>query len=110
MPRLCGQHVGALLAQLRHLRFGLEADPPLDLASLVVGSVELPRDLAREKRGDHKPKSPVQPGGNCNNRTVRGGNWKLSPANVRSATRNLYSADGRDSGLGFRIGRTIATP
>jgi formylglycine-generating enzyme required for sulfatase activity len=43
-------------------------------------------------------------GGNCNNRTVRGGNWKLAPANVRSATRNWYSADGRDSGLGIRVG------
>ena len=49
-------------------------------------------------------------GGNCNNRTVRGGNWKLAPANVRSATRNWYSADGRDSGLGIRVGRTLVTP
>jgi formylglycine-generating enzyme required for sulfatase activity len=48
--------------------------------------------------------------GNCNNRTVRGGNWKLAPANVRSATRNWYSADGRDSGLGIRVGRTLIAP
>jgi formylglycine-generating enzyme required for sulfatase activity len=48
--------------------------------------------------------------GNCNNRTVRGGNWKLTPDNVRSATRNWYSADGRDSGLGVRVGRTLVTP
>jgi formylglycine-generating enzyme required for sulfatase activity len=49
-------------------------------------------------------------GANCNNRTVRGGNWKLTTENVRSAARNWYSADGRDSGLGFRVGRTLVTP
>ena len=54
--------------------------------------------------------SPWIKNGNCNNRTVRGGNWKLSPANVRSATRNWYSGDGRDSGLGFRVGRPLMTP
>jgi formylglycine-generating enzyme required for sulfatase activity len=78
----------------------------------VVGSIwEWVEDCVHTNYGDAPTDgSPWTKNGNCNNRMVRGGNWKLSPANVRSATRNWYSADGRDSGLGFRVGRTLIAP
>jgi hypothetical protein len=44
MPALAGQHVGRLLAQLAHLRLGVEEDPRLGMAALGVGPVELVGD------------------------------------------------------------------
>ena len=44
VPALAGQHVGRLLAQLAHLRLGLEEDPRLGVAALGVGVVELVGD------------------------------------------------------------------
>ena len=47
VPALAGQHVGGLLAQLAHLRLGLEQDPRLGVAALGVGPVELVGDRRR---------------------------------------------------------------
>ena len=44
VPALAGQHVGGLLAELAHLRLGLEQDPGLGVAALGVGVVELVGD------------------------------------------------------------------
>ena len=78
----------------------------------MVGSIwEWVQDCVHDDyNGAPKDGSAWIEGGNCNSRTVRGGNWKLGPANLHSATRNSYSADGRDSGLGFRVARTLVAP
>ena len=78
MPALAGQHVGVALAELGHLRFGLEADAALDLAPLVrwprpararspsaalavlgqqqleagVGAVQAPRGVQARRQGE----------------------------------------------------------
>ncbi len=49
-------------------------------------------------------------GGNCKNRTLRGGSWNLTPAVLRSAHRSGASADVRSFNLGFRVARTLLAP
>ena len=46
-------------------------------------------------------------GGDCYTRVVRGGSWVNGPQNLRSASRNRSSTDGRSGDLGFRVGRTL---
>jgi formylglycine-generating enzyme required for sulfatase activity len=46
--------------------------------------------------------------GNCSQRMLRGGFWKLLGASLRSANRDWSTASVRDSGLGFRVARTLA--
>ena len=47
-------------------------------------------------------------GGDCSNHIIRGGSWLSDPENLRAADRVwLTSSDRRDSGLGFRIARTL---
>ena len=43
----------------------------------------------------------------CKLRVARGGSWDNTPVLARSAYRNGSSAGERDSGLGFRAGRTL---
>jgi formylglycine-generating enzyme required for sulfatase activity len=43
----------------------------------------------------------------CKYRVVRGGSWGLYPPDLRSARRGRVTSDGRDSYLGFRVGRTL---
>ena len=50
VPALAGEHVGIALAQLGDLRFGLEADAPLDLAPLAVRRIQLACDLTARGR------------------------------------------------------------
>ena len=50
----------------------------------------------------------VWTGGDCNNRVVRGGTWYGAPQALRSAFRRAVSAVLRDSGGGFRVGRTLS--
>ena len=53
MPALPREHERAppsAVAERRDLRFGLEPDPALDLAALVVDAIELLRDLRRARR------------------------------------------------------------
>jgi formylglycine-generating enzyme required for sulfatase activity len=45
--------------------------------------------------------------GDCKFRVLRGGSWENDPQDVRSASRGRNSADGRNDGLGFRVGRTL---
>ena len=45
--------------------------------------------------------------GDCSHRVLRGGSWDDWPGNLRSANRYWFSAGNRDSGLGFRVARTI---
>jgi formylglycine-generating enzyme required for sulfatase activity len=50
-------------------------------------------------------------GGDCTNRVVRGGSWLSDPEYLRSADRIWLSSSGRrDSGLGFRVARTLVAP
>jgi formylglycine-generating enzyme required for sulfatase activity len=46
--------------------------------------------------------------GDCTNRVARGGSWDYDPVNLRSAARGSFTADGRVSYLGFRVGRTLS--
>lgn len=39
-------------------------------------------------------------------RIIRGGGWKSSPRGIRCSTRGLYTPDGRDDGIGFRLAMT----
>jgi formylglycine-generating enzyme required for sulfatase activity len=49
-------------------------------------------------------------GGDCTNRSIRGGPWNVTPDGLRSARRGRGTTDGRDSLLGFRVARTLLTP
>ena len=44
---------------------------------------------------------------NCSQRVVRGGSWTYSPQDLRSASRHGITPDGRNIGVGFRVGRTL---
>ena len=46
-------------------------------------------------------------GGNCGLRVVRGGSWNDDPRDLRSGTRDGYSADVRLNAVGFRVARTL---
>ena len=46
-------------------------------------------------------------GSNACSRVLRGGSWGYDPRYLRSAGRSRRSADGRGSGLGFRLARTL---
>jgi formylglycine-generating enzyme required for sulfatase activity len=46
--------------------------------------------------------------GDCSGRVVRGGSWVNDPRSLRAANRNVVSPDGRYSGIGFRVARTVA--
>jgi len=46
----------------------------------------------------------------CSNRVVRGGSWSFNPQFLRSAYRVRYSPSYRNSGLGFRVARTVLPP
>ena len=48
--------------------------------------------------------------GDCSNRVVRGGAWGYDPQDLRAAVRSGYSTVARNSGIGFRVGRTLVTP
>jgi formylglycine-generating enzyme required for sulfatase activity len=43
-------------------------------------------------------------------RVVRGGSWDDIPEDLRSANRDRNTTDGRNSDLGFRVGRTLLPP
>lgn len=43
--------------------------------------------------------------GHCTYRVVSGGSWLGSPSGLRSANRSYLDADGRVSGVGFRLAR-----
>jgi formylglycine-generating enzyme required for sulfatase activity len=45
--------------------------------------------------------------GDCGFRVMRSGSWINDPQSVRSASRNGNSPDNRNSGLGFRVARTL---
>ena len=45
--------------------------------------------------------------GNCEQRITRGGAWSGKPWIVRAAERGRAKADGRNSPLGFRVGRNL---
>ena len=46
-------------------------------------------------------------GGDCTLRVVRGGSWGSRPRGLRSADRFRNDSGGADSGLGFRLARTL---
>jgi formylglycine-generating enzyme required for sulfatase activity len=46
--------------------------------------------------------------GDCIRRVVRGGSFKSSPEQVRSASRGANPPGGRGNALGFRVGRTLS--
>jgi formylglycine-generating enzyme required for sulfatase activity len=48
--------------------------------------------------------------GHRSRRVLRGGCWSSSPRGLRSASRGGFTPDVRNSGLGFRVGRTLVTP
>jgi formylglycine-generating enzyme required for sulfatase activity len=48
--------------------------------------------------------------GDCSSRILRGGSWFDVPQDLGSALRVGHVAVGRYSNLGFRVGRTLATP
>lgn len=49
--------------------------------------------------------------GYCDTHVIRGGSWLSPPENLRSADRVwLTSFDRQDSGLGFRVARTLSAP
>ncbi len=47
--------------------------------------------------------------GNCGRRVLRGGSWRGSPRDMRSAGRNWDPVGGRDSGDGFRVSSTLVS-
>jgi formylglycine-generating enzyme required for sulfatase activity len=46
--------------------------------------------------------------GDCKSRVVRGASWGNVPPYLRSASRELFTADDRDFHIGFRLGRALA--
>jgi formylglycine-generating enzyme required for sulfatase activity len=46
-------------------------------------------------------------GGDCGNRTIRGGSWNSSPTFLRSAARNAATPDYSNFAVGFRIARSL---
>ena len=46
--------------------------------------------------------------GDCSRRVLRGGSWVSLPDYLRSANRLWFTSGYRDSGLGFRVGRTLS--
>ena len=46
-------------------------------------------------------------GGNCGNKVLRGGSWANQSKNMRSATRQAWSAETRSDVLGFRVARSL---
>ncbi len=46
-------------------------------------------------------------GGTCEHRVNRGGSWEYGPKHLRAAYRNKGTSGKRDSGVGFRIARTL---
>ena len=61
MPVLAGEHIRSALAQRRHLTLGVEQDARLGVLALVVGAVELGRDLLRADwvLGEHQLETGV---------------------------------------------------
>jgi formylglycine-generating enzyme required for sulfatase activity len=49
-------------------------------------------------------------GGDCSFHVLRGGGTSGDREDLRSASRFLSAADNRNETLGFRVGRTLATP
>jgi formylglycine-generating enzyme required for sulfatase activity len=52
----------------------------------------------------------VWAGGDCSRHSVRGGSSNSPPQDIRSARRYKISTDTRDTGLGFRVARTLLVP
>ncbi|MGA2492468.1 MAG: SUMF1/EgtB/PvdO family nonheme iron enzyme [Roseiarcus sp.] len=52
----------------------------------------------------------VWTGGDCSRHSVRGGSSNSPPQDIRSARRYKISTDTRDTGLGFRVARTLLAP
>ena len=52
----------------------------------------------------------VWAGGDCSRHSVRGGSSNSPPQDIRSARRYKISTDTRDTGLGFRVARTLLGP
>jgi formylglycine-generating enzyme required for sulfatase activity len=48
--------------------------------------------------------------GSCEFRVVRGGSWLVRSESLRSAIRSRNTTGVRNSGLGFRVGRTLIAP
>jgi formylglycine-generating enzyme required for sulfatase activity len=51
----------------------------------------------------------AESGGDCTNRMLSGGSWDSAPGYLRSADRTWDSTGGRSDGIGFHVGRTLAT-
>ncbi|MEL7480088.1 MAG: SUMF1/EgtB/PvdO family nonheme iron enzyme [Pseudomonadota bacterium] len=45
--------------------------------------------------------------GDCSSRVLRSGSWGNNPQDLRSAYRGRYDPANRDSGIGFRVARTL---
>ena len=49
-------------------------------------------------------------GGDCSDRVVRGGSWRIGPDLLRSARRDWATAGDRLNSVGYRVARTLLTP
>ena len=50
---------------------------------------------------------PGRPGGECDERVLRGGSWYYGTKNLRTADRYGYTSGIRNSLFGFRVARTL---
>jgi formylglycine-generating enzyme required for sulfatase activity len=78
----------------------------------VHGNVwEWTEDCYHDSYGGAPPDGSAWTKGDCSNTHVfRGGSWRLSPRDLRSASRGRLTTGNRRSDLGFRVGRTLITP
>jgi formylglycine-generating enzyme required for sulfatase activity len=82
-----------------------------DLYDMVGNVFEWTEDCVHDNyNGAPMDGSAWSTDGDCGNRLVRGGSWLSDPDYLRSADRIWLTSDRRDSGLGFRVGRTLLVP